>query len=662
MKKNNLPIIFLIFIISTCAYSKISDLQSNTIMPIEWQAIQLQENIESKIIRSLNPIIKESDYIIEVKIVYDKDKAELPSSKKYVKNKQSKKIKFNNSELPKDGDDFIVFNKLGLEAPLVGEEPVEIETSEVEQSQQAMIEMNDRYNLFNFLNAIEIKLTFDKGLSGKTKESINKIINGISFNTKDVVTQINTQYLDLKASKVKNDDLKQLPMSGKAEAEKNGIDKWGERFKNLDIMLGLICSAILLGIVALVIARMGSKHEGVEENKSDNTNNGLNEDIVQEETIEENSLAKEDDMDIDLTKTDAQTLKIVAGLERFRKVYSHHYNDMILLLKSWIKVGKGQEAEALKGLVATLTDSELSEIFKGLTIDERGAWKICLNSEMNKEEIAKAFTFISNKIIEAMMVPSLIEDYEVCDLLLDLSGEDAARFCMDHPELGGVFANVLSAKVIGRMFEIMPVHMTADIIEKSSAFKKEEVIKQMPLLKEKLIEIKLKRERPPFLKRIFDILPNAKPEIERKLYSTLITHCSLEDVRETAMKIFPQDLIHNVSEVMFKNILTLMSFENQVMYFAMCSDDIREERLSKFAPEGTKNREMLTIEINSLTENELKLKRVQQDRKDEIDKEYINCARSYISSDNEAQMEVKALVDQWLKSIKEEVESTPKVA
>ena len=128
------------------------------------------------------------------------------------------------------------------------------------------------------------------------------------------------------------------------------------------------------------------------------------------------------------------------------------------------------------------------------------------------------------------------------------------------------------------------------------------------------------------------------------------------------MKIFPQDLIHNVSEVMFKNILTLMSFENQVMYFAMCSDDIREERLSKFAPEGTKNREMLTIEINSLTENELKLKRVQQDRKDEIDKEYINCARSYISSDNEAQMEVKALVDQWLKSIKEEVESTPKVA
>ena len=171
MRKNKLFILISLIIFQLCLpfslNAKISELQASPLMPIEWQAIKLQENIEGKIIRSLNPIIKESDYVIEVKIGLDLDKVEDPSSKKITKTKQKRKVQFTTAEAAKEGDDFVVFSKLGLEAPIVGDEGVETETSEVELAQKALIEMNDRYNLFNFLNGLSYSSNLTNFLSRK---------------------------------------------------------------------------------------------------------------------------------------------------------------------------------------------------------------------------------------------------------------------------------------------------------------------------------------------------------------------------------------------------------------------------------------------------------------------------------------------------------------
>ncbi len=510
-------ILLLAFSFSGAALAQLSEVSPNNVMPIEWQAIKLQESIENKIARSLMPIIERNDYVIEVKIGIDKESAEDPSSKKVTKLVQSKKVKFSLADMPKDGDDFVIFNKLGLEAPIVGDEPVETQTSEIELAQKAMIEMNERFNLFNFMTTIDIKLTFDKALTNETKESIKKIITGLSFNTKDVIPQINIQYLDLKAVKVKGDEkgMKGLPGVGEGskdgkmnnKTEVTGMPKtsFGERFKNLDIMLGLIISSFILGVIALMIARNGSKVEAEQENK--NENEGTSEDsVTAEESTEETTaegeellVDEESDMSVDLTQTDMQTVKINQTLERFRKVVNIHYNDTILMLKNWIKVCKDQEVSALRALVQTLEDNELKELFKALTHDERSTWKMNLDGEMNKPELSKAFLYINNQIIQMMMVPSLIDDYEICDLLLDLSPKDAAKFCVENPGLGVVFANVLSASTIGEMFKIMPYETTEKIIEESAFFQKEEIVAQMPLLKEKLLAVKSKREKPPFI-------------------------------------------------------------------------------------------------------------------------------------------------------------------
>lgn len=161
-----------LFCFANLGHAQSIDMQSSTLVPIEWQAIKLQENIEAKINRSLKPIIKDSDYVIEVKIDVDMDSQEDPSSKKITKSQQRKKIRFSKTEFPEDGDDYVVFNKIGLEAPIIGEDEVETETSDVELAQKAIIEMNDRFNLFKFLKGININLTFDKEISEKSRINI----------------------------------------------------------------------------------------------------------------------------------------------------------------------------------------------------------------------------------------------------------------------------------------------------------------------------------------------------------------------------------------------------------------------------------------------------------------------------------------------------------
>lgn len=660
------------------ARAQMSDLSQGSVMPVEWQAIKLQESIENKIGRSLNPIINRDEYIIEVKIGIDKDSAEDPSSKKITKTIQAKKVRFSTVDLPKDGDDFVIFNKLGLEAPLGGDEGVETTTSEVELAQKAMIEMNDRFNLFNFMNTIDIKLTFEKTLSNTTKESIKSIVNGLSFNTKDVVPQINIQYIDLKDSKVKS--AAQLAASAAAaggsgkektegklnsKSEITGYPKtsFEERFKNLDIMVGLIVSAFILGVIALMISKNASKVEGVQENT--NANSGVSEDKVESTVSEDDKNAEEmgkndlsesgeNDMSIDLTATDQTTVKILQNLERFRKVSKVHYNDTILMIKNWIKVSKDQEISALKALVDTLEDNELKDIFKALTHDERTTWKMNLSGELTKPELAKAFAYVNGQIINMMMVPSLIDDYEICDLLLDLSPEIAAKFCMENPGLGVVFANVLSANTVGEMFKIIPYEMTVKIIEESSYFKKDEITAMVPVLKEKLIAMKTHREKPPFIKRIVEILPNARPEIEKNLYSTLLTHLPADDVRETAMKILPWAIVAQLPDTTFKELISTLPMDFQVQYFISLGAEMRENELARYASKGSKGRDMIDVELSVVLKNELAVSRIEGDRRFSIQSQFLDYARKFVLASAESQKEVSPMIMDWFEDIKKD--------
>lgn len=665
---------------------KANDIKMPAFSPIEWQIVNLQENIEKKIIRSLAPIIAQDEFIIEVKIGIDKDNQDSPSSKNITTTKQAKKVQFNNTEVPSNSDDYVVFNKFGLEAPIVGEEPVEIKTSESELSQKAFIEMSDRYNLFKYLQVISINLTFDKGLPQQTKDVVRKVIQGLTFNLEGIVPQINIQFLELRSSKVaKIEKAKQDEKTGNGNLkgelkEVPALKSLLEKMENLDLMAGIILASIILASALFYMARQSGKNQSAgaaaagaagdpaKANAADRSNGSpaeasdgnsppagagsMAQQILGEDEEEENQ-EEEDDMKIDLTKTDPITTRINEELERFKKVYANHQNQTILMMKGWIKASKPMDELALRSLIQVLTDNELAEMFNLLTIDERAGWKSCLQEELTKEEVAKGFTYIGQKVMEMMMVPSFIDDYEICDLLLDISADDAARFSKENHELGIIFVNVLSSNIVSEMFKQLPDDTVIELIDSVQGYNKTQILDRMPLLKEKLMEVKAKREKAPFIKRIFELLPTAKAEIEPKLYATLLKNFSLEEVKNASLKVIPGSIANTLPDAIFKQVIALMPIEMQVQFFASMDKEERDDYLNKFASKGSKNREMIDLELNPILKNEMQLKRLQNDRKEALKKEYLSFARQYISSSPDAQKEVEPMIESWLNEIRE---------
>jgi hypothetical protein len=204
------------------------------------------------------------------------------------------------------------------------------------------------------------------------------------------------------------------------------------------------------------------------------------------------------------------------------------------------------------------------------------------------------------------------------------------------------------------MFKLLPIEVSADIIERSTLFNKEEIIGLMPLLKETLIEVKEKRERPPFLKRILDILPTANPDIEKKLYGTLLKHLPVEDICDSVISIYPAELISQLPDNIYKEVVSQMAIETQVQYFVSLGDD-RSEQINRVASKGSKNREMIEFEINSILKNDLLTQKIMTEKKSDINQEFLNLTRAYIVQHPDSQKEVFPIMKKWLEGIKRDV-------
>lgn len=119
------------------------------------------------------------------------------------------------------------------------------------------------------------------------------------------------------------------------------LDAHEDRFKNLDIMIGMIVGALVLGLTALYINHKGNKVEESITSVNENTDS-IESEVDQEVNAENEDSVDEENTDvgedmIDLTGNDAITAKINLGLERFRTVMEHHKSDAILQIKEWIQ-------------------------------------------------------------------------------------------------------------------------------------------------------------------------------------------------------------------------------------------------------------------------------------------------------------------------------------
>src|SRR5690606_22882990 len=152
----------------------------------------------------------------------------------------------------------------------------------------------------------------------------------------------------------------------------------------------------------------------------------------------------------------------------------------------------------LRSMVQQLDNTQLSRIFTLIDEEEREMWKSYLKGPVGEDVLRKANGFISNQIIEEIIVPSLITDPKVTDLLLRIKPDEAARFTVENPSLGKIVMNVMNTKFIAKMLNFVTAQEADEIISASANFDKAQVESQLGALKEKIAKYISAKAKSPF--------------------------------------------------------------------------------------------------------------------------------------------------------------------
>ena len=596
-------------------------------------------------------------------------------------NKKQKGVRFTDDPDQASTQDYILFSKLGLEAPIYGvEEPtanqgpkIELgslaaakpersqppqQKSEVDLVQKTLVELNDKYNLFKYLLGVDITIYLDDQIVEASRNAIEKIIENISFNLGAIEPNVRIEYVPLQAKK----RTKAIAKKGneKKSAKSDAMKKAGEFLSQFGEIVGLVSAALILGIFALLAMK---KYE--EMHKEQNIN------LKGKQESEDGAGAGASgggagasggasaggsssgdgaggDGDGGDSEGDGSGASPgLDGIERFRKYLEISQKQAILLVKKWIKEKTMDANGALKALVNSLSNDELLIIFDSLKMQDRNTWKKISSEGIIADENKNAITYISQQIVEGIMVPDVINDEECIDLILDLSSEEAAEFCKRNIEYGAILLNVLNSNLINEIFNHLGPDMINSLISKSSNFELGVVSNNISGLKSALKDYQKDSYRAPFLDRIVDLIRLSKGDNESALFGALAKAESFNFVFDIAQNYFPSELVENISDQAFKLGIRAIDLKEMASLFVSMDDERRHHFLGMFAEEGSKAREMIELEVEQIFEDELTTMRLKKEE-GEIWQNFISKFRLEVRNNPELLKEVKDELENWV--------------
>jgi hypothetical protein len=677
---------------------------------LEWQKQELAGKINSKIKTSIIPIIKNDEYLIDVEIEAsdpvkpefnktdeeaalekaqkeEKEKEEEKEEKagltpeeiaeqKKIKAKEARerelknrnKVRLSNVDPKNIPEDSILFSKLGLEAPLIddfndfqpdgkiilsyGDATQKAkEKLTAEKSKQAKLKeklnalknkpkpsaveqiwkYNQSIDIFQNLKSVKIKVQLSKELVTSTRDTISDVLNGLTFNLGKIKPALTIEYVDMTENFSK----------GIKTSKLTDILGWLSRFSTA---LGLVMASLLIGVLAWVLFNRYEKLQEMERNAAA-AGSGAGDD-------------EDDDDDDDDSDLDAGMMGMgndlsergLNGIERFKTFLLKNNVDAALLVKKWIKLGDKDEVNALRALVQQLENNELSKVFAILSQNERNSWKGFLDRTIDSDGLRKANLFISNQIVEEIIVPSAITDPEALDLLLRIKPENAAKFVQENPEEGKILMNVMNTKFVAKIIDYIDNSKVDGIINSSLEFNESSLESMLDSFKSKLKNYQSVVSRTPFLERVIELIPIAAPSRENALYKALGKSGEQESLYDLAMDNFPAVLIVKLPSFFIKDLLQRYPMEQKIEMFLSVEEQIREQFIPIYAPAGSKANDMLELEFQK-AENDLVFQKNIRSNREQIWKSFVDYSRKTIKSNKAIKRDIDGIVTEWSEKI-----------
>ena len=609
---------------------------------LDWQKISLEKNISDKVSTALSRIITSKQYIVWVTINVNPPRKPRftptdGSGGQQGDGDKKKKAKIKISDIKEENlpKDYVVFSKLGLEAPLIEDfDDFKPDKKGVQEKKgkselpafEQLWKFNKSLDLFNNLESVKIHVRFSEKLHKDTRQTVEKIVKKINLNLND----ISPDY-----------DIKPMDMSEKLNTKDLFNNEFMQFLQKFESTIGIIVAAMFLGIIAWILF---NKWEKMQKEKTEKETGGAPLPPPGEDEKDDEGLLAGGPFDEESSDSGK-------GIERFIAFLDHSPIEAIMLIKKWITTDDKMENNALRALVQQLNNEVLLQVFNSLSSEERDTWKALLEKQVTGKDLIATNAFISNQIVEDILVPSAIVDAEIADLLLRLTPENAAQFVKDDPELGKILMNVMNSKFVVKIIENLDEQNVELILEKSMEFKKEAVEDVLEDFKGKLAQYQDSVSKIPFMGRVVDLIGLSNPARENALFKALAQNVEeMEKLRSVAMDNFPAVLIGNLPDPILKIMLQAYPMNQKVELVSSIDENLRDKFENIFAPVGSKAADVLAIELEKI-ENDINVQRKIRENGQEIWKEFVEFVRKSIKSDKENAGTYDSMVSQWSQKV-----------
>ncbi len=622
---------------------------SGSFLPsLDWQKVGLERAVGEKVRTALSRIVKSNEYLVDVEINVNQatkpkftpqDGDDGGGDGAGEDNKGKIKIKdVLPDQLPKD---YIVFSKLGLEAPLIEDfndfkdekgKPLADKKKEPLPPFEQLWKYNKSLDIFNNLESVKIYIQLSEKLHPTTRENIKKMLNALKFNLNDITPELEITYINMEEKKSGLD----LPTS---------IGEILALFSRFSNMFGLIMAAIVIGLIALALFNKWAK---LDKDKNDAQAQALAAQTLKDEEEDENEKMTAGGPG---GPFDQENTSSVAGVERYQTFLDNSPVEAVMLIKKWVASGENKEKNALRALVQQLKNDTLLKIFAKLTQEERDIWKSFLDKQVAGTDLIETNAYISNQIVEDILVPSAIVDAEACDTLMRINPERAAQFVKENPDLGKILMNVMSSRFIAKILEHLDEEYVELAIARGMEYRREDVGMMLSEFKTKLAKYKEQKTRIPFLEKILDLIPISTPARENSLFKALAQSGEEAGILiKIALEHFPAVLVPVLPDKILKSALQQYPMGQKIELVSMLKDDLREKFVGLFAPKGSKASDMLTLELEKI-ENDLTIQKKIRETPDVVWKEFIDYTRKIVRNDKINASDYNNMVTQWADKI-----------
>jgi len=626
---------------------------------LEWQRIELQQSISDKIKNVLSPIIKSGEFIVHVDIDLNSNSELTPpegggnpppppgGDDNKDKNKKPQ-IKFSDVDVKESSYDFIVFSKLGLEAPVyqVNDDGKIVFPNQdnppaptPQSIAKEMIELTKAIDLFQYLSSIKITIGLDDYLGDETKKTVEDLIKSMSFKFGKIEAIVDIKFIDMQEIKK---SVSKIDPNIKRKETLEMLSKFGTA-------IGIVLAVVLLGLFSYLLFK---KYADLQEKMMNLMRDQMNQEKVEKETEAKDETEEEFSGNLaggpgDLGSDDQANQ--IKGIDRFRNLLENSSVEASLQIKKWLKANDKSSQNALILLVQELSTKELSLIFQNLSQDERDDWKKLLSRSLSPQEFMQAQIFVASEIVQEYLSPSFIQDSETIDLLLSLTPKRCADFLNQNLMYANILMNALSTKFINQLLPLINKESLDQVIQESIYIDKDNIQKNLQQFKQDLRPFVAIEKRSQFMGKILEILPQSNAAQEKSLFKGLAASGSDDLLTKIAFKNFPSELIPKVKDESLKRILSSFNRELRVDLIMTVQASLKEKYTELIAPANSKARDMLNLDMEKY-QDEIALKKLQS-RSDEIWMSYVKHIRKSLNKDEQLQAELRPIIEEWSKAL-----------